>query len=95
MNSQIIKINTSPATDCMTLGAQMFKLVSAKVLMLLSSNTLDIPSFAAILKQEGITNVDLLREGFLLECRKHHLSTNEAQYLFNHTKFLLAGPMSR
>ena len=95
MNTQITKIDLTPAADRMTLGAQMFTLVSAKVLMLLNANTLDIPSFAAILKQEGITDVELLREGFLRECGKHHLSANEAQYLFNHTKFLLAGAMRR
>ncbi|MCL6459499.1 MAG: hypothetical protein K6T85_15990, partial [Gorillibacterium sp.] len=77
------------------LGAQMFTIISSKVLMLLDSKALDISSFAALLTKEGVTDIEQLRDGFLQECAKHHLSVNEAQYLFSRTKYLLVSKMMK
>ncbi|WP_438432852.1 hypothetical protein [Gorillibacterium sp. sgz500922] len=75
------------------LGAQMFQLVSAKVLMLLDSGQMDARSFGEMAKAEGITDLGSLRDGFLRECSRHHLSRNEAEYLFASTKRLVESKM--
>jgi len=76
------------------LGAQMFQLVSAKVLMLLDAGQMDARAFAELMKAEGIMDLGWLRDGFLKECARHHLSRNEAEYLFSSTKRLVESRMS-
>ena len=93
MTTQMMQKETFTSGQSLNLGAQMFTLVSAKVLMLLDSKAMDISSFATLLMNEGITDIDQLRDGFLQECKKHHLSINEAQYLFSRTKFMLVSRM--
>ncbi|WP_058304319.1 hypothetical protein [Gorillibacterium timonense] len=77
----------------MQLGSQMFHLVSSKVLMLLDAGQMDARTFANLLKEEGIVDLGVLREGFLKECAKHRFSLNEAEYLFSSTRRLVESKM--
>ncbi|MEO3944605.1 hypothetical protein [Gorillibacterium sp. CAU 1737] len=73
----------------MLLGAKMFHLVSSKVLMLLDANQMDARAYASLLREEGITDLNVLRPGFLKECARHRFSHHEAEYLFSSTKRLV------
>ena len=74
---------------CLTLGSQMFALVSAKVLLLEKIDGC-LQRFQDLLVKEELTDFDLLKDGFLADCTRHGVSRNEAERLFSSTKELLS-----
>ncbi|WP_040949197.1 hypothetical protein [Gorillibacterium massiliense] len=75
---------------CMSLGSQMFALVSAKVLLLEKKEGC-LKEFIALLNREEVDDLFLLKDGFIAECIRHSVSRNEAEQLFARTMRYVEG----
>lgn len=80
-----MSVNMLEKELCTELGKQLFHAVGEKLLLLHPEQS-DTQSFHQLLASGELSDMDLLKEGFLEECRKHAVSRNEAEFLFETTK---------